>query len=180
MPAWVVAKRLKVIMKKITFLILVGCLALFITSCGEKPVATVGNPAPDFDTVGLKGDVWSLSKLKGKVVFVNFWATWCPPCREEMPSMQRLYTKLPKDKFEMIALFNNDKKPAVRDFVSQLGLTFPILSDEFNFAGTKDRLTGLPETVIIDKKGVIREKFIGSAEWDSPENINMLMKYINE
>src|SRR5210317_1849539 len=120
MPARVVSRRLKVIMKKITFLILVGCLALFITACGEKPVATVGKPAPDFDTVDLKGDVWSLSDLKGKVVFVNFWPTWCPPCREEMPSMQRLYEKMPKDKFEMIALYNNDKKPAVKNFVSQM------------------------------------------------------------
>ena len=77
--------------------------------------------------------------------------------------MQRLYTKLPKDKFEMIALFNNDKKPAVRNFVSQLGLTFPILSDEHNFAGTKYGLTGLPETFIVDKQGVIREKIIGPA-----------------
>ena len=167
-------------MKKIRFLILAGCLALFITSCGERPVATVGKPAPDFDTLDLDGKVWSLSKLKGKVVFINFWATWCSPCREEMPSMQRLYTKLPKDKFEMIALFNNDKKPAVRNFVSQLGLTFPILSDEHNFAGTKYGLTGLPETFIVDKQGVIREKIIGPAKWDSPENVEMLMRYINQ
>jgi DsbE subfamily thiol:disulfide oxidoreductase len=167
-------------MKKIRFLILAGCLALFITACGEKPVATVGKQAPDFDTLDLDGKVWSLSKLKGKVVFVNFWATWCSPCREEMPSMQKLYTKLPKDKFEMIALFNNDKKPAVRNFVSQLGLTFPILSDEHNFAGTKYGLTGLPETFIVDKQGVIREKIIGPAKWDSPENVEMLMRYINQ
>jgi len=175
-----VVGRLQIIMKKIRFLILAGCLALFITACGEKPVATVGKPAPDFDTLDLDGKVWSLSKLKGKVVFVNFWATWCSPCREEMPSMQRLYTKLPKDKFEMIALFNNDKKPAVRNFVSQLGLTFPILSDEHNFAGTKYGLTGLPETFIVDKQGVIREKIIGPAKWDSPENVEMLMRYINQ
>ena len=167
-------------MKKIRFLILAGCLALFITACGERPVATIGKPAPDFDTLDLDGKVWSLSKLKGKVVFINFWATWCSPCREEMPSMQRLYTKLPKDKFEMIALFNNDKKPAVRNFVSQLGLTFPILSDEHNFAGTKYGLTGLPETFIVDKQGVIREKIIGPAKWDSPENVEMLMRYINQ
>jgi DsbE subfamily thiol:disulfide oxidoreductase len=167
-------------MKNIKLLILMGCLVLFIAACGEKPVATVGKPAPDFDTVDLKGDVWSLSDLKGKVVFVNFWATWCPPCREEMPSMQRLYEKMPKDKFEMIALFNNDNKPAVMRFVSQMGLTFPIWSDEHNFAGTKYGLTGLPETYIVDKKGVIREKFIGPAEWDTPETIEMLTKYINE
>ena len=155
-------------------------LALFISACGEKPVATVGKPAPDFDTVDLKGDVWSLSDLKGKVVFVNFWATWCAPCREEMPSMQRLYDKMPKDKFEMIALYNNDKKQPVMNFVSQMRLTFPIWSDEHNFAGTKYGLTGLPETYIVDKNGIIREKFIGPAEWDKPETIEMLTKYINE
>ena len=167
-------------MKKIRLLIFMSVLALFIAACGEKPVATVGKPAPDFDTVDLKGDVVSLSDLKGKVVFVNFWATWCAPCREEMPSMQRLYEKMPKDKFEMIALFNNDKKPAVQKFVSQLRLTFPIWSDEFNFHGPKYGLTGLPETFIVDKNGIIREKFIGPADWDTPKTIEMLTKYINE
>ena len=167
-------------MKKIAILILMSCLVLSITACGESPVASVGKPAPDFDTVDLEGKVWSLSKLKGKVLFVNFWATWCAPCRDEMPSMQRLYEKTPKDKFEMLALFNNDKKTVVEDFVAKLGLTMPIISDEYNFAGTKYGLTGLPETFIVDKQGVIREKFIGPARWDSPENIEMLMKYINE
>jgi peroxiredoxin len=180
MSARGISRRLEIIRKKIAFLILAGCLVLFITACGQGPIATVGNPAPDFDTVDLKGDVWSLSKLKGRVVFLNFWATWCPPCREEMPSMQRLYAKLPKDKFIMIALFNKDKPAAVKNFVTKLGITIPILSDEYNFAGTKYGLTGLPETFIIDKQGVIREKFIGPAEWDSPKFVDMMMKYINE
>jgi len=167
-------------MKKITFFILVVSIALFIAGCGKSQVASVGKPAPDFDTVDLQGNVWSLSKLRGKVVFVNFWATWCAPCREEMPAMQRLYVKMPKDKFEMIALFNNDKSDVAKNFVAKLGITFPILSDEFNFAGTKYGLTGLPETFIVDKQGVIREKYIGPAEWDSPEFVSMLKKYINE
>jgi peroxiredoxin len=167
-------------MKKLTFLILVGCIALLITACGESPVATVGKPAPNFDTIDMKGDTWSLSKLKGQVVFVNFWATWCAPCREEMPSMQRLYDKLPKDKFTMIALYNNDKPAVVKNFVTKLGITIPILDDQQNIIGQRYGLTGLPETFIVDKQGVIREKFIGPAEWDSPEYIDMLTKYINE
>jgi peroxiredoxin len=167
-------------MKKLALIILAFSLLLFISGCGESPVATVGKPAPNFDTVDLEGKVWSLSKLKGQVVFVNFWATWCAPCREEMPSMQRLYTKLPKDKFKMLALFNNDNPKAVKNFVTKLGITMPILSDEHNFAGPKYGLTGVPETFIIDKQGVVREKFIGPAEWDSPQYVTMLMKYINE
>ena len=167
-------------MKKISFLILACCLALFVTACGESPVASVGKPAPDFDTIDMEGKIWSLSKLKGQVVFVNFWATWCAPCREEMPSMERLYAKLPKDKFKMIALFNNDSPALVKDFVAKLGLTMPILDDQKNLIGIKYGLTGLPETFIIDKQGVIREKFIGPAEWDSPESVEMLTKYINQ
>jgi peroxiredoxin len=167
-------------MNKLIFLILLLCLPLFIAACGQGSVARVGKPAPDFDTIDMKGDIWSLSKHKGQVVFVNFWATWCAPCREEMPSMQRLYAKLPKDKFKMIALYNRDKSAVVKDFVAKLGITIPILDDENNIIGQRYGLTGLPETFIIDKQGVIREKFIGPAEWDSPEYVDMLTKYINE
>jgi peroxiredoxin len=155
-------------------------LTFIFSGCGESPVATVGKPAPNFDTINMQGDVWSLSKQKGQVVFVNFWATWCAPCREEMPSMQRLYVKLPKDKFKMVALFNRDKPEVVNNFVAKLGITIPILDDQQNIIGEKYGLTGLPETFIIDKQGVIREKYIGPKEWDSPEVIALLTNYINE
>jgi peroxiredoxin len=155
-------------------------LTFIFSGCGESPVATVGKPAPKFDTINMQGDVWSLSKQKGQVVFVNFWATWCAPCREEMPSMQRLYVKLPKDKFKMVALFNRDKPEVVNNFVAKLGITIPILDDQQNIIGEKYGLTGLPETFIIDKQGVIREKYIGPKEWDSPEVIALLTNYINE
>ena len=167
-------------MKKIKLLILVCCLAIFFAGCGESQVVAVGKPAPNLDTVDMKGDVWSLSKQKGKVVFVNFWATWCAPCREEMPSMQQLYAKMPKDKFKMVALYNRDKPELVKNFVTKLGITIPILDDQQNILGERYGLTGLPETFIVDKKGVIREKFIGPKEWDSPEIVDLLTKYINE
>jgi peroxiredoxin len=167
-------------MRKISFLILTFCLALLVISCGQAPVATVGQPAPDFDTIDLDGKIWTLSKLRGQVVFVNFWATWCPPCREEMPSMERLNAKMPADKFEMLAIYNNDTPAKVKDFVTRLGLTMPILDDHKNVIGARYGLRGLPETFIIDKQGVIREKFIGPAEWDAPEHLEMLTKYINQ
>ncbi len=167
-------------MKKVTMLIVACCFALLAAGCGESPVAGVGKPAPGFDTLDMQGNVWSLSKHRGQVVFLNFWATWCEPCREEMPSMQRLYAKLPKDRFKMIALYNKDRPAVVKNFVAKLGITIPILDDEQNIIGERYGLTGLPETFIIDKQGVIREKFIGPAEWDSPEVIAMLTKYINE
>jgi peroxiredoxin len=97
-----------------------------------------------------------------------------------MPSMQRLYAKLPKDKFQMVALYNKDSPAAVKKFITKLGITLPILSDEQNIIGQRYGLTGLPETFIIDKQGVIREKFIGPAEWDSQQFVEMIQKYINE
>ncbi|MCK4839060.1 MAG: TlpA family protein disulfide reductase [Desulfobulbaceae bacterium] len=168
-------------MKKISLLILAVCLPLFIAACGQGPkVATVGESAPDFSLVDRKGKIWTLSELKGQVVFVNFWATWCPPCREEMPSMQRLYTMLPKDKFKMLAILTQDNPAVADDFASKLGITMPILDDQDNQIGPAYGLTGVPETFIVDKQGVLREKFIGGAQWDSPSFRQLMMKYINQ
>ena len=168
-------------MKKLSLIIFVFCFPLFFAGCKKTPpVLTIGNPAPDFTLIDRKGKTWTLSELKGQVVFVNFWATWCPPCREEMPSMQRLYTKLPKDKFKMLAILNIDD-PALADiFTAKLGITIPILNDQDNEVGFKYGVTGLPETFIVDKQGVLRKKFIGPAQWDAPEYIQMLMSYINQ
>jgi peroxiredoxin len=168
-------------MNKLSFLILFFCLPLLITACGQGPnVATVDKPAPDFSLVDLNGKTWTLSELKGQVVFVNFWATWCPPCREEMPSMQRLYSSLPKDKFKMLAILNKDKPEMAKIFAAKRGITIPILNDQDDNVGQKYGLTGLPETFIIDKTGVLRKKFIGPAKWDSPGFKQMLMGYINQ
>lgn len=168
-------------MKLSSLVVLVLCLSLFISGCGEVPdKAVVGLTAPDFSLVDKSGKTWTLSGLKGKVVFVNFWATWCPPCREEMPSMQRLYSKMPKDKFEMLAILENDKPERADAFAAELGITLPILYDEAKTVWPKYGLTGLPETFIVDKDGFLREKFIGPAQWDSPQFIQKLRKYIAE
>ena len=169
------------IVKKLSVYILAFCLVMFVASCGQGPkVAIVGKPAPDFTLVDLEGKTWTLSELKGQVVFVNFWATWCPPCRAEMPSMQRLYTMLPKDKFKMLAVLSQDDPALARNYAAKLGIAMPILDDQANNIGPKYGLTGVPETFIIDKKGVLREKFIGPAHWDSPQYVRMLTTYINQ
>jgi peroxiredoxin len=157
------------------------CLALFIAGCyAAEDRAAVGLTAPDFSLTDKDGKTWTLSSLKGKVVFLNFWATWCPPCREEMPSMQRLYEQLPNDKFGMLAVLENDKPERAEAFAAELGLTFPILYDEAKTAWPKYGLTGLPETFIIDKNGRVREKIIGPARWDSPQVIQKMRNYIAE
>lgn len=168
-------------MKKLLFTLLICCSVLLLAGCGpDTNVPTLGKPAPDFTLVDRQGKTWTLSELKGQVVFVNFWATWCAPCREEMPSMQELYERLPKDKFKMLAIFNKDEPALVDSFTKKLGITMPILDDQANNVGVKYGLTGLPETFIINKKGIIVRKFIGPAQWDSPRYIQMLKQFIDQ
>ena len=168
-------------MKKIFFILLSFVLFSPLSGCGPAPeMAAVGKPAPGFTLVDRQGKTWILSELKGQVVFVNFWATWCPPCREEMPSMERLYRKMPKGKFKMLAILNKDDPGLADSFARQFGLTMPILNDQANAVGSQYGLTGVPETYIIDKEGIMREKFLGPAQWDAPGYVQMLMKYINQ
>lgn len=168
-------------MKKLLFLILIFCMSLFIFACGqESTILKVNDPAPDFSLIDRQGKIWTLSELKGQVVFINFWATWCPPCLKELPSMQKLYTTLPKDSFKMLAILNKDKT-TLADFVAnQKGITIPILDDSQNVVGSKYFLTGLPETFIVDKQGIIRKKVIGGFQWDTPGSVQMIMRYINQ
>lgn len=168
-------------MKKIFILGLVILAASFMGGCGKKTtVAEVGKPAPDFTLVDRKGKTWTLADLKGQVVFVNFWATWCPPCLEEMPAMQRLYSKMPPEKFKMLAILNNDKPEFADTLIAKQKYTFPVLTDPKGTTLAAYGLTGVPETYIVDKQGVLREKFLGPMPWDSPGAIQMLMKYINQ
>ncbi len=155
------------------------CLAFLLVACPQRPeVAQIGNPAPEFTLVDTKGKTWDLAELKGKVVFLNFWATWCPPCRQEMPSMQAIHTAMPADSFIMLAVLSNDD-PALADaMAAKIGATFPILVDPENKTAQAYGLTGVPETCIIDKQGVLREKFLGAVQWDSAESLQMLGKYL--
>ena len=165
--------------KKTVLMIAALCLFLPFTGCEKrsKPLRA-GMPAPDFTLVDRSGKRWTLSELRGQVVFVNFWATWCPPCREEMPSMQKLHTMLPKEKFKMLAILCQDDPAKADLFTAGNGLTMPILHDGDDSVARRYGLTGFPETFIVDKQGVIREKIIGAAPWSSPGYVAMLMKYI--
>jgi peroxiredoxin len=168
-------------MKKLFLLMILIFLPLFISACGQGPaILKIGQAAPDFSLVDRQGKTWTLSELKGQVVFINFWATWCPPCLTELPAMQKLYTALPTDKFKMLAILNKDKV-SLADFVTkQKEITIPILDDAENIAGAAYFLTGLPESFIIDKQGMLVQKFRGPAQWDAPQYFQMIMQYINQ
>src|SRR5690606_28742110 len=130
----------------------------------------IGDIAPDFSLETLNGEKLSLSEYRGQVVMINFWATWCPPCRAEMPDMQRFY-----EKSDVVILAVNQTKSEtsvgkVQDFTDKLGITYPILLDQEGEIDRLYRIQPLPTTYMIDPNGVIRFKTYG------PMNYDMMMK----
>lgn len=128
--------------------------------------------APDFAVPDLAGQAVRLSGLRGQVVLVNLWATWCPPCREEMPSMQKLYQRLKGRGFVLLAVSQDENgKAAVEPFVRDLGLTFPVLIDPEHQVGDRYQVWGYPESFLIDREGRIAERIIGPRDWVSPDQV---------
>ena len=123
-------------------------------------------PAPNFAARDLQGRTVRLSDLRGKVVFLNLWATWCEPCRQEMPAMETLYREFARDDFAMLAVSEDASGlEAVQPYVAQFGFTFPILLSPEGEVGHKYGITGYPETFIIDKTGQVVVHFIGPRNW---------------
>ena len=129
-----------------------------------------GSEAPNFTFPDLNGKKVSLSSHRGKVVLVNVWATWCPPCRQEMPSMQRLYQRFKGGNFEILAVsIDSTGREAVAPFMEKMNLTFPALLDPNETIKPLYGLTGVPESFIIDKEGILVEKIIGPIDWATPK-----------
>ncbi len=146
----------------------------------ERGVVRVGDEAPNFMLRDLAGNVVSLSQLRGKVVLLNFWATWCGPCRVEMPAMEQLYRTLPRREFEILAVSTDQQGTAVtRPFQREMGFTFPILHDSEYRVGLTYGARSIPITFMVDRRGIVRQKIFGARDWDSPEArdlIHELMK----
>jgi peroxiredoxin len=126
--------------------------------------------APPFTLPQREGGPLSLASFRGQVVVVNFWATWCPPCVAEMPSLERLHRALSREGLVVLGVSADEDEAALARFVEKAGITFPILRDPGGVvASGAYRTTGYPETFVIDGAGVVRETYVGPAEWDTPE-----------
>jgi peroxiredoxin len=135
--------------------------------------------APDFAVPDLSGQAVRLSGLRGKVVLLNLWTTWCPPCREEMPSMERLYQQLRDRGFVLVAVSQDEAgRAAVEPFVRDLGLTFPVLVDPEHQVGDRYGVWGYPESFIIDREGRIVERVIGPRNWTAPDQVAALERLL--
>lgn len=161
----------------------ITCLIFSLTACsksdapkksvGSSTVAAEKSPAPDISVVSIaNGSTLKLSDLKGKVVLLNFWATWCPPCREEIPSMMKLNTFMAGKPFQMVAVsIDEGGKSAIESFFKETGFLLPTYLDESGTSSKSYGVTGVPESFIIDKHGVLVKKIIGGFAWDSPEAV---------
>ena len=125
--------------------------------------------APDFALEDLSGKRISLRSLRGKVVFLNFWATWCIPCRQEMPTMEKLHREFKRQDLEVVAINIKENKKEVRKFFDELGLTFISLLDKDGKVSEEYGAWSIPLSYFINRKGEFIGKVIGSREWDSKE-----------
>ncbi len=131
-----------------------------------------GNIAPDFKLTTLKGEQVRLSDYRGKKVIINFWATWCPPCRAEMPDMQSFYEKSGEE-VEVLAVnatMSEKKEENVAEFVKDFGLTFPILMDTENEVNRKYSIVSIPTSYFVDTNGKVYTKFTGAMSSDYMES----------
>ena len=156
-------------------------LALFLGGggcSGEPQKPEVGFQAPDFTLTAIDGSSYRLKDLRGKVVFVNIWATWCPPCRQEMPSMVRLYNMLKGEGLEILAVSEDRDPQAVRQFAKRYGVTFPILMDEGKRVYQLYRATGVPETHLVNREGKIEASTIGPFDWTDPRVVQKVRELL--
>jgi cytochrome c biogenesis protein CcmG, thiol:disulfide interchange protein DsbE len=156
-------------------------MVVWLQSAKYEPL-TVGKSAPDFQLPDLNEKEIRLSDYRGKVVFLNFWATWCKPCREEMPSMEVLYKNFEKDGLVILAVSIDrvTTKKEIPPFVKSLNLTFPVLVDSWGQTDKRYKLMGVPETYIIDREGTLREKVIGPRDWTRLDNLQILTQLIKQ
>jgi peroxiredoxin len=142
-------------------------------------IAEVGGPAPDFTYPDSEGKMWSLADLRGNVVFINFWATWCTTCEAEMPSKESLSKIMEGKPFQMLGMLFRDDPANLPAYYRTHTVSLPTLISPENEAAKKYGITGVPETFIIDKEGIIREKLVGPRVWDTEEYIALIEKWLS-
>ena len=161
----------------IALILLSACNSETVES--QKKVANEPVSAPDFELVSLQGETIRLSALRGKVVVLNFWATWCPPCREEVPSMQQLHQVMADSEFVMLAVnIEQDGRETVPVFLEKNPVDFTILFDEAGKVRKAYGVAKYPETFIIDPQGRIVEKVIGGINWSQPRVVEFMRRLL--
>ena len=153
-------------------------LALFLAGC-NKPVSVeppkLGDTVSDVTFTSLEGRSLSLAGIEDKLVIVHFWATWCAPCRKEMPSLERLSQKLDTNKFALIGISVDEDINLVKEFKLKYGIKFAKFIDiDMSLAKARFGVTAFPETFIIGRDGKLLRHMMGEHEWDTPAMLKVL------
>lgn len=148
-------------MRKLLFSVMMVVSALGLLGMAGRP-PLVGGPAPEITLKDLQGQEVRLSDLRGKIVLLNFWATWCKPCKDEMPAMQASYDKLRGQGFVVLAVNELEDTERVIEHVRSHGHTFPVVMDHDNRVANRYGVVGLPASFLVDRQGIVREQIFGS------------------
>jgi len=152
-------------------------LAMKLNQAGfDVPKETL--PSIEFELTNLEGISEKLSDYKGKVVFLNFWATWCGPCRSEMPAMEIVYNDLKDDGFVILAVDLGEDSGTVQDFVDEFGLTFPVVLDQTNAVGTMYNAQSIPTTYLLSREGNILGRAVGARPWEDEIYMNLFREIL--
>ena len=161
-------------------------IAMLLSLALAGPAASGGlkdlpaKPAAGLKLPNLAGGTLDLKQFRGKVVLVNYWATWCPPCRKEMPSMNRLAQLMEGQPFAILGVNAGDSAEAVQAFLMQTPVHFPILLDEEGGSLKAWQAFVFPTSYVVDKQGRVRMGLFGSIEWDEPETVARLEALVRE
>ncbi|MFS1515487.1 thiol-disulfide oxidoreductase ResA [Bacillus sp. SCS-151] len=166
-------KRIRTILRGLIllgFVLAIGYVLYSNFSSEKGEIAIIGKKAPDFKLVTLEGDFVQLSELAGKGVFLNFWATYCPPCKKEMPFIENSYQYYKDTGVEVLAVDVGEPKLTVQSFVDQYNLTFPILLDKDEQVLNAYNIGPIPVTFLIDKDGIVIDKIVGEMTQQDVDN----------
>ena len=161
-------------------IVLLTAVLLLAKRTGHRPVRE-GEQAPAFTLPSVDNRPVSLPDFRNKVVLVHFWATWCPPCVEEMPKLEQLYRAFQGKGLEIVAVSVDETgADAVAPFMRKHGITFPVLLDPGGPTAKRYGTYKYPETYVVDRQGKVRYKVIGGLEWTSPETVTALQRLVEE
>lgn len=163
------------IMKKLLALIIAMLMANTYAQDLLTPLPNTPD-APDFLLRDLNEKIYELENFEGKPLIVNFWATWCPPCRKEMPSMNRAWEKIKDEGINMVAINYAEDEESVRAYIKKHPVDFTILLDESGEEFENWSIRGLPTTLILDPKGHVVYQAVGDREWDNDKLLDMIRK----
>jgi cytochrome c biogenesis protein CcmG, thiol:disulfide interchange protein DsbE len=163
--------------------VLGAALVIVSSNAGDRTTAvTVGKAAPEFEARALTGAKKSIADYRGKVVLLNIWATWCGPCRAEMPSIQALHAAFAAKGLSVVAVSVDDdgQGPQIEAFGKEFGLTFELLHDAPGAIQQIYQTAGVPESFVIARDGTIRKRWMGAEDWNSPANRALIEQLLAE